>query len=104
IVETTRPPETFGTQYANDSGVWKVEAGTVRDMLPPGDGEVGAWWRGGWWAEPRVAGGVPRVACRGWRAARGGWRETGGVPRTFPPWRTDAGPCMSPGRGKPQRG
>src|SRR5699024_3165364 len=42
-------------------------------------------------------GGVPRVACRG-------WRETGGVPRTFPPWRTDAGPCMSPGRGKPQRG
>src|SRR5699024_12321379 len=74
IVGTTRPPDTFGTQYANFSCVSKVEAGTVGDMLPPGDGEVGAWWRGGWSAEPRVTGGVPRVAGDGWRETGGGWR------------------------------
>src|SRR5699024_5079473 len=28
----------------------------------------------------------------------------GGGPRTFPPWRADAGPCVGPGRGQPQRG
>src|SRR5699024_8621743 len=80
IVETTRPPDTFGTQYANFSGVSKVEAGTVRDMLPPGDGEVGAWWRGGWSAEPRVTGGVPRVAGDGGREAGGGWRAANVCP------------------------
>src|SRR5699024_3016410 len=67
----TRPPDTFGTQYANFSGVSKVEAGTVRDMLPPGDGEVGAWWRGG--ADGRRSR-AWRVACRGWRETGGGWR------------------------------
>src|SRR5699024_8117873 len=76
MVETTRPPETFGTQYANFSGVSKVEAGTVRDMLPPGGRRdrcvmagrvVGRAARDGW----RAVGGGRRVAGEGWG---GGWR------------------------------
>src|SRR5699024_6300515 len=45
-----------------------------------------------------------RVARRGWRETGGGRRVAGGVTRRSPTRRTDAGPCMSPGRGEPQGG